>query len=150
MIIREIDLFGGISDEIEEELTRVMEAESYNSGDMVFKEGDPANSFCVVQSGALKLKVIGARQTTHLAIRAGEAVGWSSLAGRDTYSATVECVEASKLIKINKDKLDHVLRRHPSTGLLFYKRLAKLVGERLIGCYQEMVKLQEERIPPTA
>jgi CRP-like cAMP-binding protein len=100
----------------------------------------------MLQAGALNVKVAGARQTTHVAIRPGEAVGWSSLAGRETYTASVECAEPSKLVKINKDKLDQVLRRYPGAGLLFYKRLAGLVGDRLIKCYQVMVKLQEERV----
>ncbi len=146
MIIREIDLFEGMNEEIEQELAKVMEGESYNSGEVIIKEGAAADNFYILQTGALNVKVAGARQTTHVAIRPGEAVGWSSLAGRETYTASVECAEPSKLVKINKDKLDQVLRRYPGAGLLFYKRLAGLVGDRLIKCYQVMVKLQEERV----
>jgi CRP-like cAMP-binding protein len=98
----------------------------------------------VLQAGALNVKVASATQTTQVAIRRGEAVGWSALAGRDTYTASVECVEPSRVWKINKDKLDQILRRHSTFGLLFYKRFAGLVGERLIRCYQELVKLKEE------
>ena len=146
MIIREIDLFEGMNEEIEQELAKVMEGKSYNSGEVIIKEGAAADNFYILQTGALNVKVAGARQTTHVAIRPGEAVGWSSLAGRETYTASVECAEPSKLVKINKDKLDQVLRRYPGAGLLFYKRLAGLVGDRLIKCYQVMVKLQEERV----
>ena len=145
MIIREVDLFEGMSEEIEQELAKVMEGESYSSGEVIIKEGAAADNFYVLQTGALNVKVAGARQTTHVAIRPGEAVGWSSLAGRETYTASVECSEPSKLVKINKDKLDQVLRRYPGAGLLFYKRLAGLVGDRLIKCYEVMVKLQEDR-----
>jgi CRP-like cAMP-binding protein len=144
MIIREVDLFEGMSEEIEQELAKVMEGESYSSGVVIIKEGAAADNFYVLQAGALNVKVAGARQTTHVAIRPGEAVGWSSLAGRETYTASVECAEPSKLVKINKDKLDQVLRRYPGAGLLFYKRLAGL-SDRLLKCYQVMVKLQEDR-----
>jgi CRP-like cAMP-binding protein len=146
MIIREIDLFEGMNEEIEQELAKVMEGKSYNSGEVIINEGAAADNFYILQTGALNVKVAGAKQTTHVAIRPGEAVGWSSLAGRETYTASVECAEPSKLVKINKDKLDQVLRRYPGAGLLFYKRLAGLVGDRLIKCYQVMVKLQEERV----
>ena len=144
MIIREMDLFDGASDEIEHELVKIMEDESYNAGDVIIKEGNQADNFYVLQTGALNVKIAGAKQTTQVAIRRGEAVGWSSLAGRDTYTASVECAEPSRLWKINKDKLDQILRRHSAFGLLFYKRLAGLVGERLIRCYQELVNLKEE------
>jgi CRP-like cAMP-binding protein len=144
MIIREIELFEGMSEEMEGELVKIMESMSYKSGDVVIKEGDAAHNFYVLQAGALNLKVAGASQTTETAIRPGEAVGWSSLAGRDTYSATVECAEPSSLVKINKEKLDEVLRRNPAFGLLFYKRLAGVIGERIIKCYQMIAKVQEQ------
>jgi hypothetical protein len=44
MIIREMDLFDGASDEIEHELVKIMEDESYNAGDVIIKEGDPADN----------------------------------------------------------------------------------------------------------
>ncbi len=145
MIIRENDLFEGLSEEMEQELVNVMEGVSYDSSEVIIEEGAAADNLYILQTGVLNVKVAGAKQTTHVAIRPGEAVGWSSLAGRETYTASVECIGPSKLIRINKHKLDEVLRRYPETGLLFYKRLAGLVGERLIKCYQAMVKLQEER-----
>ncbi len=144
MIIREIDLFDGASEELEIELVKIMESESYNPGDAIIKEGDPADYFYVLQTGALNVKFAGARHTAQVAVRPGEAVGWSSLAGRETYTASVECAEPSRVMKINKDKLDQILRLHSAFGLLFYKRLAGLVGERLIRCYQELSKLEEE------
>ena len=143
MIIQEFDLFHGISDDVVEELVAVMETESYDAGDVIFVEGDPADNFYVLQSGSLNLFMSGSSHPTCVAIKAGESVGWSSLVGRESYSAKVECAESCKLYKINKDKLDHILKLHPSTGLLFYKRLASLVGGRVIKCYQEMAKLQE-------
>ena len=144
MIIREIDLFDGASEELEIELVKIMESESYNPGDAIIKEGDPADYFYVLQTGALNVKFAGARHTAQVAVRPGEAVGWSSLAGRETYTASVECAEPSRVMKINKDKLDQILRLHSAFGLLFYKRLAGLIGERLIRCYQELSKLEEE------
>jgi len=144
MIIREIELFEGFSEDMEGELGEVFETVSFQPGDVLFKQGDPAEDFYILHTGAVDVKIAGARQTTHVADKPGEAVGWSSLAGRETYSASVECTEPSTLIRINKDMLDQVLRRHPSTGLIFYKRLARLVGERLIESYRELVKLREK------
>ena len=142
MIIQEFDLFNGIANEVVEEIVKVMESVSYGTDDVVFKEGDPAENFYILQSGALNLYMGDVQGLICVAIKAGEAIGWSSLVGRDTYSATVECLESSTLYKINKDKLDRILRQNPSTGLLFYKRLAGLVGGRVIKCYQELAKMR--------
>ncbi len=143
MIIRELDLFGDIGDDIVEEMMGVMETRSYQAGDTVFREGDSADYFYILVTGAVNLYMGGVSNAAFSALKQGDAFGWSSLAGRGTYSATVECAEPSKLYRINKYELDRVLRRHPSTGMLFYKRLAGLVGERVISCHEKLVKMQE-------
>ena len=143
MIIQEYDLFRDIPNEVVEELITVMEDVSYNSGEVVFSEGDQADNLYVLKSGALNLFMAGTKQATCVAIKAGEAVGWSSLVDRKTYSATVQCAEDSRLFKIDKNNLDRILRQYPITGLSFYKKLAGLVGERVIKCYQEIAKIRE-------
>lgn len=142
MIIQELDLFGGIDDGIVEELVGAMETVSYNPGDVLFKAGDPADHFFILVVGAVNLYISGAEKVSFVALKQGDAFGWSSLAGRDTYSSTAACAEQTKLYKINKNKLDRVLRQHPATGMLFYKRLAGLVGERVISCHKKLVELQ--------
>jgi len=144
MIIQEFELFDGISGQMEEEIATAMNTESYKAGDVIIQEGDPAENFFILRNGMLDVKVAGAKRSTHVAVRPGEAVGWSSLAGRETYTASVDCVEPSTVLRINKDRLDDILRRYPSEGLLFYKRLSRLVGERLIKCYEVMGALQEK------
>jgi CRP-like cAMP-binding protein len=144
MIIQEFELFDGISGKMEEEIATAMNTESYNAGDVIIKEGDPAENFFILRNGVLDVRVTGAKRSTHVAVRPGEAVGWSSLAGRETYTASVKCVESSTVLRNSKDRLDDILRRYPSEGLLFYKRLSRLVGERLIKCYEAMGALQEK------
>ena len=142
MIIQEFDLFDGISDDIVENLVTTMETETYDADEMVFKEGDPADSFYILASGSAELYMGGADKTASLTLKPGEAFGWSSLVDRKVYASTVRCTESSRLYKINKNNLDRVLRQHSSTGMLFYKRLAGLIGGRVISCHRELLKLR--------
>ena len=141
MILREADLFHGVSDQLAEALTGIMVKMSLDTGQVLVKEGEPADNLFVLARGSLKLSVVGAGRTTHQATRTGEVVGWSSVAGRESYSATVTCDQPAEVYRINKDELDKILRSHPLDGLLFYKRLAGLVGERLIGCHRLLAGL---------
>jgi CRP-like cAMP-binding protein len=120
-----------------------LENVSYNSAEVVFNKGDLADNLYLLQRGAFNLFMAGTEQATCVAIKAGQAVGWSILVGRNTYRTTVQCVETSKLYKINGDKLDRILRQYPSAGLRFYKKLTGLVSERVIKCYQEKTKIRE-------
>ncbi len=71
--------------------------------------------------------------------RPGEAFGWSSLVGREVYSASAECVLASKCFRIDKDDFDEVLERKKADGVIFFKRVAGILGERLINIYDTLV-----------
>ena len=66
----------------------------------------------------------------------GEAFGWSSLIGRDQYSASAECIEATKLLKVDSQKLKKVLENDPANGIVFFKQLAATLGNRLLEIYK--------------
>ena len=66
----------------------------------------------------------------------GEAFGWSSLIGGDVYSASAECIEPTKLLKTNSDKLSRVLEADPDNGIIFFKQLAATLGKRLLETYK--------------
>jgi CRP-like cAMP-binding protein len=71
----------------------------------------------------------------HTVSRPGEAFGWSSLVGRDIYSASAECVQPTKLLKIDREDFQEILEKDPINGLSFFRRLAGALGERLIISY---------------
>jgi len=67
---------------------------------------------------------------------AGEAFGWSSLIGRDVYTASAECIEPTTLMKIENEKLLKILEDDPSNGLILFKQLAGTLGNRLLQMYK--------------
>ena len=142
MIIHHFDLFHGLTDEVVQEVISAMETMTFSAGEVVFKAGDPADNFYVVVKGVFDLFMAGHREDPHIKIHLGEAFGWSSLVGRDTFSATVECFEDGTLYKIDKEKLYHIMKMHPNIGVRFYRRLAGMVGGRVISCYEEMARLR--------
>ena len=82
----------------------------------------------------------------HVVNRAGESFGWSSLVGRDTYSATARCRMPTQLLQIDRAHFDRILERFPADGMRVFKRLAGLLGGRLLNTYE----LLSERLPVEA
>ena len=66
----------------------------------------------------------------------GEAFGWSSLVGPEVYSATAQCKEPTRFLKIEAGKLKEVLEKDPANAAVFYRRLARILGNRLIQAYK--------------
>ena len=138
MFIKEIDLFKGMGVEIIDEIFKISVIESHSIGDILFKQGDPAHTFYLLEQGEIRLS-IGGEGRISFTMSPGDAFGWSSLAGRDVYTATAECKLPSKLIKIETEKLDKIFEKYPATGLIFYKRLSGVIGERLTRTYNTIL-----------
>ena len=138
MFIREIDLFKGMGIEVIDEIFQISVVESCSAGDILFKQGDPAHNFYLLEQGEIRLTV-GEEGHIGFTMSPGDAFAWSSIVGRDVYTATAECKLPSKLIKIETDKLDKIFEKYPASGLIFFKRLARVMGERLINTYDTIL-----------
>jgi CRP-like cAMP-binding protein len=136
MYIKQSELFTGTSMDFVKKFMDITETASHQKGEILFKENDPAKFFFILLNGCVKLSVGEPEQMVYQAKMNGEAFGWSSLIGGDVYSASAECLEATKLLKTDRDKLTHILEDDAENGVIFFKQLAAILGKRLLGMYQ--------------
>jgi len=149
MIIEESDLFKGLNPEIINEIAETMIEEFYRKGSSIFKESYLAEHFYILEEGKIRLSVGEHGRITHLVSHPGETFGWSSLVGHDTYTASAECLAPSKVIRIEKERLNSIFENDPESGLLFFKRLAGLIGERLIRTYSTVLSQSKGETTPS-
>ena len=100
MYFKQGDIFWGMNREFVGEIMKLAVTESYNTGDMLFRTGDSADHFYIMTKGQVKLSIGDTGQVVYIVSKAGEAFGWSSLIGREEYSATAECLSPTNLLKI--------------------------------------------------
>lgn len=143
MIIDQGDLLWGMSMIFVKEFMDITIKESHEKGEFLFSEGDQATHFYTLITGRVKLSTGNTGEKVYTVSRAGELFGWSTLVDRDYYSASAECIEPTVLLKIERDKLYNLLEKYPKNGFLFYKKLAGVLGNRLIQCYK-MISPQSE------
>ena len=135
MFIQQTDLFRGMSKEFVKKVYDTGVKESFEEGKMLFLEGDKAKYFYILLKGKVKLAVGEIRQLVYMVEHPGEAFGWSSLVGRELYSATGKCMADSKLLRFDGDEFRTVLEKDPRNGLELFRRLSGALGERLISSY---------------
>ena len=138
MIIQQAELFRGMSSDFMKEFMDNTTKESHEGGDFVFREGDQAKNFYILLKGRVKLNTGREGKVVHTVDRPGETFGLSSLVDRDAYSASAECVGATKLLKNEREEFQKIVDKDPVTGAKFYKRLAASVGERLTSSYSSL------------
>ncbi len=135
MYFKQKDIFGSLSNDFVKEIMKIAESVSLPAGELLFQEGDPADWLYILLKGRVKLSFGQTGQVVYVVSHAGEAFGWSSLVGRPSYSASAECVTATKLLKFDKEKMQSIVEKDPANGLILFKNLAATLGNRLLHGY---------------
>jgi CRP-like cAMP-binding protein len=108
----------------------------FEKGTVIFREGDKADYFYTLVEGRVGLTIGEPAKEIYIFDKSGEAFGWSSLVDRNYYSASAECLESSDLLQFEKNDLNEFLLKNVESAFTFYKRLAGMLGNRLIQCYK--------------
>jgi CRP-like cAMP-binding protein len=135
MYLKQGDLFWGMDKEFVKEAMIITTKESLEEGQVVFKEGDPAESFYILIKGRIKLTLGEKSREVYVAYQPGEIIGWSSLIGRKTLSASAHCLEDTTLSKIDRKKFVDILNRYPIAAAMLFERVAAMLGNRLVNLY---------------
>ena len=135
MYIKVSDFFMGMGKKFTMEVLDIAEKLSQKEGALLFHEGDPANQFYVLLKGRVKLSLGDTGPAVYMSRHPGEIIGWSGLIGRDTYSASAECMDATNLLKFDRNNFLEILSKYPQNEALLFKRLAEMLGNRLLELY---------------
>jgi CRP-like cAMP-binding protein len=129
-------LFEGVNERTRKKILDTAREESHAAGDFLFHQDDPARDFYILEEGRVRISVGPGGLLAHVASDPGDMIGWSSLVGNPTYTASAECLGPVKVSKIEKSQLDKILLEDPQSGINFFKHLAALIGRRLAESYQ--------------
>ena len=136
MYFKQRDLFGSLDNEFVSEIMNCAETESHKIGHMLFHDGDPATWLFILLKGSIKLRLGYTGRAVYLVSHPGEVFGWSSLAGRSSYSASAECMTPTKLLRFDKNRLQEIIGKDAANSAALYQSLAAILGERLIRSYE--------------
>jgi CRP-like cAMP-binding protein len=149
MYLKQKDIFWAMSKDFVKEIMESSVTESHKEGEWLFREGDPANTFYILLKGRVKLSMGDTGHAVYIVSNAGEAFGWSSLINRERFSASAECTAPTKLLKFDKEKLHKILEKDPGNSLILFKRLAELLGNRLLQSYTIISSASQAEISPS-
>ena len=135
MYFKQADIFWGMNKAFVKAVMSNATQESHESGTNLFVEGDPATHCYILLKGQVKLSIGETGKVVYIVNRAGEVFGWSSLIERDAYSATADCAAQTKLMKLDKETIQKALTDDPASGLVFFRRIAEILGNRLLQSY---------------
>lgn len=136
MYIKQSDLFKGLSKDFLDQIMGLAKEESHPSGHTLYREGDRAKDLYILIEGRVRIAIGETGHTVYTVDHPEEVFGWSSLLGRETYTASAECREQTRLLKISAERLEKLIEGDQANGLTFFRQLAKGLGARLLGSYK--------------
>jgi len=93
---------------------------NYRDKEVVFAQGDSADSVFYVETGTVKLTVVSTRKKAIIAIlRRGSFFGEGCLAGQTLRICTARSIGQSNIIRLQKEKTIRTLKRDPKFATLF-------------------------------
>jgi CRP/FNR family transcriptional regulator, cyclic AMP receptor protein len=101
---------------------------NYRDKEIVFSQGDPADSVFYVESGTVKLTAVTARKKAIIAIlQRGSFFGEGCLAGQSLRICTARSIGTSNVIRLQKESTVRTLKRDPHFTALFLGYLVSRV-----------------------
>lgn len=149
MYIRESELFKGMPEHIQAEISDISKEEVLTEGQVIFKKGDAADFLFILEEGLVELAVQGEERLIFTVDEFDAVFGWSALVEPREYTATAKCKKNSRVVKIDGGRLMRIFQNHPAEGLAVMSRLAGVVAGRLMTCYDELTK-SEKVLPKTS
>jgi CRP/FNR family cyclic AMP-dependent transcriptional regulator len=131
--LKEIGLFGGLSEDTLTELTNSLETRLVQPGEMVFREGDRGRELFIVLEGEMEvLKRSKRDRETRVAVL-GPSDWFGEMAVLDIMprSASVRALAPTRLLRFGNADLDALYRRDLKAYALIVLNIAREISRRL-------------------
>ena len=117
--LRSCQLFTGLPVHDLENIAATSVIKSLSKGEYLFREGDPAHGFYIVQRGAVnvhRVTAAGKEQVIHV-FRAGDSFAEVALASDTGYPADARALEPSQVVLVQKLGILALIRQKPELAL---------------------------------
>jgi CRP-like cAMP-binding protein len=136
-ILRENPFFAGLGDEELESLSAIACEISFQSGDLIFDEGDAAHTLYLLLEGWVDIVIEindyqdSRRQLVVTTLSSGDIFGWSAVVEPYIYTTSVVCASPVKAIGFSKIDLQSLFDANQRLGHIIITRICQIIASRL-------------------
>lgn len=126
--IESLDFFKGMTYEELEQFASLLKSRNVEKGEILLKQGTPALTFFVIQSGTYKIFLENGGSYT--LGTPGTAIGWSTVIGPFTYTGTAEAETSGDVLHISSHDFYRLIQNNNTLGEKIMKKINKIADER--------------------
>ena len=130
--LKKIVMLGYLSDDMLDRLVPVTELLHFDANEYIFRQGDRAGRFYMLQKGKVLLEHrITAEITVSVsAIKPGYSFGWSAMLDEEFYTSDAICAEACEVFSFRENKIKSLFEEDHSLGFIMSQRLLVILKKR--------------------
>ena len=144
-ILRAFPFFAGLSEAELKSLSIIANKVSFQRGDLIFKEDDPARALYVLIDGWVDVVVNtdaqGKQHELVTTLSPGEILGWSALVDPFTYTGSAVCASPVEAIDFNGADLLGLFELDPKLCCVIMRKVCQATADRLRATRLQMVSL---------
>jgi len=131
--LKKIFLLNKLSDKDLEQILPITSLHKFREEEVVFKEGDKADTFYMLRRGKILLEVdISEIISMSLgSVKTGLSFGWSALMNDSSYTSHAICSEPCEVIAVSGEEFLTLLRKDHTVGYHVMEGVARIIGDRL-------------------
>lgn len=131
--LRDIGLFGALSDDVLEHLTKTLKTLRTGAGEQIFKEGDSGREMFVVLDGEIEVfkKSRRGRDMRVAILGPSDCFGEMSIIDMQHRSASVRALAPSRLLRVTSEDMDALYRYDLKSYTLIVLNIARDLSRRL-------------------
>lgn len=148
MRLRQSDIFSGLNANILKAIMATGTRQAFGAAEFVYHRDDPADFLYILMQGEVRLRLRDEGAEVFTIASLGEVFGWSSLIGRDRHTLSAICIRPSTVLKMEQRRLTALLEEDPDSSILFYRQLARALGNRLLQIYDTVAECNGPRAGP--
>ncbi|MDP2718876.1 MAG: cyclic nucleotide-binding domain-containing protein [Dehalococcoidia bacterium] len=146
-VLKACATFAPLKDADLEEIAGMAVEKEYEAGDTIFRDGDKAREFYIIQVGKVAIQMLlppsvhsqmGKRLTVDV-VNPNGLFGWSAIIHPFTYGRSAICLQKVKALAVDGQKLNEFIKTKPDVGLLVLSGMIRVVTSRLNDTTQILV-----------
>ena len=138
-IIQQSRVFRGLNSQQLQKIVSISREDTYTTRQAIFKEGEPAQNFYILEEGKaileMRLAPVGEHSPSPLAtidvIVKGETFGWSALVEPHIFTLSATTADKSRVIAVDGGKLRELMDADPVMGYQVMAGLSEVIASRL-------------------
>jgi len=114
----------------------------FDSGDVIFHKGDPANRFYLLMTGRVAIEDESRNHENRVTVQtigAGDVLGWSWFFPPYYFGFDARALEPTQMMFFYGTRLRDLCEENPDLGYELLKRVAKIVIQRLNSVEKQLI-----------